>query len=194
MDLKIQEVTGRIRALREDLGISMQEMAAATGRSLSEYAAQESGERDLSFTFLYKASERLGVDVVELLTGENPRLARYAITRAGEGISIKRHAGFEYLHKASELKGKLAEPFVVTVPFDADAVDRHIHMSNHDDQEIEYVLSGHMRFAYEEHTEELFPGDLVMFDATRPHGMIALDGEPLVFIAIVIKDPGASAR
>ena len=54
MDPNIQEVTCRIRALREDLGITMQEMAAATGRSLAEYAAQESGEQDLSFTFLYK--------------------------------------------------------------------------------------------------------------------------------------------
>ena len=52
MDPNIQEVTCRIRALREDLGITMQEMAAATGRSLAEYAAQESGEQDLSFTFL----------------------------------------------------------------------------------------------------------------------------------------------
>lgn len=189
MDPNIQEVTCRIRALREDLGITMQEMATATGRSLAEYAAQESGEQDLSFTFLYKCAERLGVDVVELLTGENPHLSHYAVARAGEGIHIKRRAGFEYLHKASHLRNKLAEPFVVTVPYDPELVDKPIHLSNHDDQEIEYVLSGHMRFAYEDHIEELGPGDLVMFDATRGHGMVAIGGEPLVFIAIVIKAP-----
>ena len=54
MEPKIEEVASRIRSLREDLDISMQEMAQATGRSLSEYAAQESGEQDLSFTFLWK--------------------------------------------------------------------------------------------------------------------------------------------
>ena len=194
MDLNIQEVTGRIRALREDMGITMQEMADATGHSLAEYAAQESGEHDLSFTFLYKCAERMGVDVIALLTGDSPRLSRYSLVRAGEGIHIKRYAGFEYLHKAPNFKGKLAEPFVVTVPYDAELVDKPIHLSYHDGQEIEYVLSGRMRFAYEDHIEELNPGDLLMFDSTRGHGMIALDGEPLVFLAIVIKDPEASVE
>ena len=108
MEPNIKEVAGRIRALREDMDITQQEMADATGRSLSEYAAQESGEQDLSFTFLYKCAKKLGVDVIELLTGENPHLSGYTLTRAGEGLSIKRRAGFEYLHKAARLKDKLA--------------------------------------------------------------------------------------
>ncbi len=53
-------------------------MAEATGRSLEEYAAQESGERDLSFTFLYKCAAKLNVDVIELLTGEDPHLLNYS--------------------------------------------------------------------------------------------------------------------
>jgi mannose-6-phosphate isomerase-like protein (cupin superfamily) len=174
------------------MGITMQEMADATGRSLAEYVAQESGEQDLSFTFLYKCAERLGVDVVELLTGESSHLPHYAVSRAGEGIHVRRCAGFEYLHKASYLKHRLAEPFVVTVPYDPELEHKPIHLSYHDDQEIEYVISGHMRFSYEGHIEELEPGDLVMFDATRGHGMIATGGEPLVFLAIVIKDPKLS--
>ena len=72
----IKEVAGRIRALREDFDLTMQEMADATGRSVAEYAAQESGEQDLSFTFLYKCAKKLGVDVIELLTGETPHLKR----------------------------------------------------------------------------------------------------------------------
>ncbi len=100
MEPNIIEVANRIRALREDLDLSMQEMADATGRTMAEYAAQESGEQDLSFTFLYKCADRLGVDVIELLTGENPHLMGYSLTRKEDGLSIKRRAGFEYLHKA----------------------------------------------------------------------------------------------
>ncbi len=59
MEPNIKEVANRIRALREDLDLSMQEMADATGRTMAEYAAQESGEQDLSFTFLYKCAEAL---------------------------------------------------------------------------------------------------------------------------------------
>ena len=49
MEPNIKEVANRIRALREDLDLSMREMADATGRTMAEYAAQESGEQDLSF-------------------------------------------------------------------------------------------------------------------------------------------------
>ena len=44
MEPNIKEIVSRVRALREDLGLTMQEMAEATGRSVAEYAAQESGD------------------------------------------------------------------------------------------------------------------------------------------------------
>ena len=137
MEPKIEEVASRIRSLREDLDISMQEMAQATGRSLSEYAAQESGEQDLSFTFLSKCAKRFGVDVVELLTGENPHLTGYSLIREGDGLSVKRRAGFEYLHKAPQFKNKLAEPFLVTMPYLPEEQDKPIHLSYHRGQEID---------------------------------------------------------
>ena len=183
----IKEVAGRIRALREDLEITQQEMADATGRSVAEYAAQESGEQDLSFTFLYKCAKRLGVDVIELLTGENPHLTGYSLTRAADGLSIKRRAGFEYLHKAPHFKNKLAEPFLVTAPYIEEEQHKPIHLSYHVGQELDYIISGHMRFAYEDHIEDLGPGDLLMYDSGRGHGMIATGGEPCVFLAIVMK-------
>ena len=182
----IKEVAGRIRALREDFDLTMQEMADATGRSVAEYAAQESGEQDLSFTFLYKCAKKLGVDVIELLTGETPHLKGYSLVRDGEGLSIKRRAGFEYLHKAPHLGNKLAEPFVVTAPYLEEEQDKPIHLSYHKGMELDYVLSGKLRFAYEENIEEVGPGDTLMYDSGRGHGMIAIGGEPCVFLAIVM--------
>lgn len=187
MEPSIKEVANRIRSLREDSGITMQEMADATGRSLAEYAAQESGEQDLSFTFLYKCADRLGVDVIELLTGETPHLTGYSLTKDGDGLCIKRRAGFEYLHKAPHFRHKLAEPFLVTAPYVAEEQDAPIHLSYHAGQEIDYVISGRLRFAYEDRIEELGPGDLLMYDSGRGHGMIATGGEPCTFVAIVIK-------
>ncbi|MBQ1450382.1 MAG: cupin domain-containing protein [Eggerthellaceae bacterium] len=182
----IKEVAGRIRALREDFDLTMQEMADATGRSVAEYAAQESGEQDLSFTFLYKCAKKLGVDVIELLTGETPHLKGYSLVRAGDGLSIKRRAGFEYLHKAPHLGNKLAEPFVVTAPYLEEEQDKPIHLSYHKGMELDYIISGKLRFAYEENIEEVGPGDTLMYDSGRGHGMIAIGGEPCVFLAIVM--------
>ena len=187
MEPNIKEVAGRIRALREDMDLTMQEMAEATGRSVAEYAAQEAGEEDLSFTFLYKCAEKFGVDVIELLTGENPHLTGYSLTRAGTGLSIKRRAGFEYLHKAPHFRHKLAEPFLVTAPYLPEEQDVPIHLSRHKGQELDFIISGRMRFAYEDHVEELEAGDFLMYDSGRGHGMIAIGGEPCVFLAVVLK-------
>jgi len=187
---KIQEVVTRIRSLREDSEISLEEMAKATGRSVEEYEAQESGQHDFSFTFLYKCATTLGVDVIELLTGEAPNLTGYELTSKEEGLVIKRRAGFEYLHKAPFFKHKLAEPFVVTAPFLQEEQDRPVHLSYHEGQELDFVISGKLRFAYEDHIEELEAGDLVYYDSSRGHGMIATGGEQCTFLAIVLK-PGA---
>jgi quercetin dioxygenase-like cupin family protein len=128
--------------------------------------------------------------VIELLTGMAPQLSGYELTRGGEGLVIKRRAGFEYLHKAAFFKNKLAEPFVVTAPYIAEEQDKPVHLSYHEGQELDFVISGTLRFAYEDHVEDLVAGDLVYYNSNRGHGMIATGGEPCVFLAIVLK-PGA---
>jgi transcriptional regulator with XRE-family HTH domain len=188
MNPDIAQVARRIRALREDSDLTMQEMAEATGVTVAEYGDAESGEQDLSFTFLFRCAEKLGVDMIELLTGEGTHLTGYSVVRAGQGLSIKRRAGFEYLHLAPSFKDRLCEPFVVTAPFLAEEQDAPIALSRHEGQEFDYVLSGRLRFAYEGHTEELGAGDAVFYDSGRGHGMIAGGDGPCTFLAIVIKD------
>ena len=187
MESYIAEVVTRIRTLREDLGISAAQMAEATGRTVEQYEAQEAGSEDLSFTFLYKAAQRLGVDVIELLTGESPHLKNYSIVRKGEGLHIRRREGFEYLHQAPFFKNKFCEPFIVTAPYIEEEQDRPIHLSRHRGQELDYVISGRLRFAYEDRIEEIGPGDTLLYDSGRGHGMIATGGEPCVFLAVVMK-------
>ena len=194
MEPEVQEVANRIRSLREDLGLSLEDMAEATGRSAQEYEAQESGEKDFSFTFLYKCAQKLGVDVVEILTGETPRLKGYELTRKGKGLSIKRRSGFEYLHQAPFFLDKLCEPFVVTAPYFEEEQDKPIHLSYHAGQELDYIISGHLRFAYEGYVEELGPGDTLFYDSGRGHGMVATGGEPCVFLAIVLKPQESLAK
>lgn len=194
MDPEVKEAASRIKALREDLGYTVEEMAEATGRSTEEYIAQEAGEEDLSFTFLYKCADKLGVDVIEILTGESPHLTGYSLVKDGEGLSIKRRAGFEYLHKAPHFRHKLVEPFLVTAPYTEEEQQKPIHLSYHEGQEIDYVISGRMRFAYEDRIEEAGPGDLLMYDSSRGHGMIAIDGAPCKFLAFVIKPQGSNIR
>ena len=186
MELNTEELAKRISLLRQDLDFTIEDMAVATDRSAEEYAAQESGTQDLSFTFLQKCAKKLGVDVIELLTGESPHLKHYSLVRKTSGLSIKRRLGFEYLHKAPFFKNKLAEPFVVSAPYIEEEQHKDIHLSKHAGQEMDFILSGKMKFAYEDKIEILEAGDFLMYDSGKGHGMIATGGEPCIFLAIVI--------
>lgn len=188
MEPRIAEVAKRIRALREDMGLTAQEMAETTGLTTAEYEEMESGTQDLFFTFLYRCAEKFGVDIIALLTGESPHLTGYSVVRAGEGLAIKRREGFEYRHLAPNFSHKLAEPFLVTAPFIAEEADAPIHLSRHDGQELDFIVSGHLRFAYEGHIEEVAAGDALYYDSGRGHGMVAVGGEPCTFVAVVLKD------
>ncbi len=187
MELKIVEVAERIRGLREILEISCESMAEQTGVSTEEYRGYESGTVDFSFTFLFKCAEVFGVDMVELLTGDKPKLSFYSIVRKGAGLPISRRQGFEYQHLAHRFDGKVCEPFLVTAPYKAEEQDKPIHLSRHEGQELDFVLSGHLKMALEDHVEILGPGDAIYYDSGHGHGMIATGGEPCTFLAIILK-------
>ena len=187
-----RDIANRIRSLREDNDLTIEDMATATGRSASEYAARESGEMDLTFTFVYKCAKKFGVDVGELLTGESPRLRHYEIVRNGEGLILERHSDFHYLHKAPHFKDRLGEPFLVDVPYQPESQNEPIHLSYHKGQEMDFVLKGRLRFRFEgvreDRFEEVGVGDTLYYDSGRGHGMIAIGGEDAQILAVVF-DP-----
>lgn len=188
MEPKITEIAERIKTLREITEYSREYMAEATGVSVAEYVECEEGQKDFSFTFLYKCAKTFGVDMTELLTGEAPHLSGYTVVRGGKGLPIKRRAGFEYNHLAANFKGKMAEPFLVTAPYIESEQNVPIHLSHHAGQELDYIISGSLRFAHEDHIEDLKAGDSVFYDSGRGHGMIATSKEGCTFLAIVLRD------
>lgn len=187
METQISEIAQRIRGLRQLLEISEEEMAEITGVSLEEYREYEKGENDFTFTFLMKCALRFGVDLVELLTGENPHLSFYTVVRSGNGLPIERRKGFEYRHLAYLIKNKLAEPFLVTAPYSEEEQGLPIHYSTHEGQEFDYILKGSLKVDLEGHTEILKEGDAIYYDSGHHHGMIAVGGADCDFLAIVVK-------
>lgn len=187
MDAKIIEIAQRIKGLREILEIPAEEMAELLDITPEEYLAHEDGESDFSFTFLHKCAARFGVDIVELLTGENPHLSFFTVTKKGHGVSMSRRSGFRYQHMAHNLKGKLCEPFVVTAVYREEEQEKPIVLSTHEGQEFDYILKGSLKVRMENHILVLEEGDAIMYDSSHGHGMIATGGEDCVFLAVVIK-------
>lgn len=186
MTYNIKEVSDRLRASREALDVTPEYMAKRTGISVEEYMSFENGERDLPLSFMNNCAEALGIELIALLTGQSPKLTKYSVVRKGEGLRIERRERFEYYHLAYMFKNKCLEPMLVTAPYLEEQQNAPIKMSTHEGQEFDYIISGKMKFIINDRVEILGPGDSLYLDSKNPHGMIAIDGEDCVFIAILV--------
>ena len=187
MNDRIIEIAQRIRGLREDIGVSVAEMAQLVEVTEEEYLSYEDGNRDFSFTFLYKVADRLGVDISELLTGSSPTLSVYTHVKKGKGLSIERRKGLKYQSLAYLFKNRNAEPFLVEAVYDEAADKSEILQRSHDGQEFDYIL-GSLKVKIDNHEFIMEAGDSVYYDASHKHGMVATNGETCVFLAVVIRD------
>jgi len=185
MTEQLVEIGGRLRALREIVGLSETQMAARCDTDVETLKQYELGERDFSFSFLYQAADVLGVDVVDLMSGDSPKLSACSLVKKGEGFEIKRRKAYDYKHLAYTFRKKKAEPFMVEVePVESDVKpEQHAH----EGQEFNYVVEGGMDFYLGDIVYTLEAGDSVYFDSGIPHAMRARDGKKTRFLAVVIK-------
>jgi len=190
LDYKIQEMAGRIRALREIVGFTPHEMAAKTDVTVEEYLLCEEGKSDLNFAFIYRCALALGVNVTDIIEGQSPRLRSYTVTRQGNGQEISEAHGMTYYNLAYAFQNRIAEPLYVKSEYDPDSQHRDIELTTHAGQELDIVVSGKLTVQIGEHRETLGAGDTIYFDSDTPHGMIAASEEGCVFYAIVLNPTG----
>jgi len=184
MTEQLKEIGGRLQALRNIMDIPAEKMAKDLKLSVDDYIAYEHGERDFSFSFLFNAANLLGVDVLDIMSGETPKLTTCALVRNGEGYDIMRRDAYDYKHLAFTFNKKKAEPFMVTVEPDQSS---EVTMHTHDGQEFNYMVSGKMEFHLDDTIYVLAEGDSVYYDSGIPHAMKASSGQPAKFIAVVIR-------
>ncbi|MDR2701375.1 MAG: cupin domain-containing protein [Spirochaetaceae bacterium] len=184
MTSQLEEIGARLGALRDIFDITVETMAQTMKISVDDYSAYERGQRDFSFSFLQNAALIFGVDVVDIISGESPKLTKCALVRKGEGYDIERRKAYDYKHLAFTFSNKKAEPFLVTVePKEGETPTLH----SHEGQEFDYMLSGRMEFHFDNIVYELNEGDSVYFDSGVPHAMKAVGNQAVQFLAVVIK-------
>ncbi len=190
LDLKIKEMAGRIKELREIEGKTQEDMAVNTDVSLEEYIACEEGKKDLNFAFIYRCATALGVNVTDIIEGFSPKLTSYTVTRNGKGQEIANAHGMTYYNLAYAFQNRIAEPLYVKTVYDPEAERKPIECTTHAGQEIDIVVSGKLMVQIGKHREVLNAGDSIYYDSSTPHGMIAVGGEDCIFYAIVLNPSG----
>ena len=183
MDDQIKQIAERLRGLRDVLELTAEDIARDCEISAEEYRLAETGDYDISVSMLQKIARKYGIALDALMFGEEPKMSSYFLTRAGKGISIERTKSYKYQSLASGFLGRIADPFIVTVSPKADAT---VQFNSHPGQEFNMVLEGRMLLNINGKELILNEGDSLYFNSALPHGMLALDGKPVQFLAIIM--------
>ncbi len=184
MDEQIRQIGERLQGLRDALDLSIEEMASDCQISVEQYQAIELGESDISVSTLQRIARRFEIPLDVLMFGEEPKMSAYFLTRKGTGISVERTKAYKYESLASGFRNRKADPFIVTV--EPKPEDTPMYYNTHSGQEFNLVIEGRLLLSINGKELVLNPGDSLYFDSSLPHGMKALDGKTVKFLAIVM--------
>lgn len=185
MDEQIRQIGERVRGLRDALDLSIEKMAADCQLDLEQYQQIESGESDISVSTLQRIAHRFDIPLDVLMFGEEPKMSSYFLTRKETGISVERTKAYKYESLASGFRNRKADPFIVTVEPKPD--DIPMYYNTHSGQEFNLVIEGRLLLSINGKELILNPGDSLYFNSSLPHGMKALDGKTVKFLAIVMQ-------
>lgn len=184
MNEQIKQIAERLAGLRDALEITPEEMAEACNLTADEYLKLESGTVDISVSILHQVSQAFGIELTTLMFGDEPKMNSYFVTRKGKGIAVERTKAYKYQSLAAGFTHRKADPFLVTVHPKPD--DEPLYLNSHSGQEFNLILKGRMLFHINGKDLILEEGDSVYFNSELPHGMKALDGEKVRFLAIIL--------
>ena len=183
MDEQIKQIADRLRAMREVLAISPDAAATTCGITKDQYMNFESGQVDIPVSILHRMAQKHNFDITSLLTGEEPLMRSYTLTRKDKGLSVDRHKAYKYQALAGNFQNRKADPFVVGVDPRQDAT---VSFNSHPGQEFNYLIEGKLKIFIGNREMILEPGDSIYFDSGIPHGMLAMENRPAKFLAIIL--------
>jgi quercetin dioxygenase-like cupin family protein len=184
MNEQIKQIAERLAGLRDALEITPDEMAKACNISMEEYLSLETGNVDISISLLHQIATTYGIELTALMFGDEPKMDSYFITRSGKGSVVERTKAYRYRSLAGGFSKRKADPFMVTVSSKPD--DASVHLNSHAGQEYNYVISGRLLLQINGKDLILETGDSIYFNSELPHGMKALDGKDVCFLAVII--------
>jgi transcriptional regulator with XRE-family HTH domain len=176
----------RIRMLRERTGLSLTAAAAKSGVTKGTLSKIETGRVSSPISTFLRIAQALDVPVAEFFA-ESSRAPAFVLTRKNEGRIIARDGskfGYSYEALALEMRGKTAEPFLLTIrPEDPAGA------FSHGGQEFIYMLSGSMELTIGGEPLVLRPGDSLYFDPSRVHRTRAMGKKPAKFLCVFVQKP-----
>jgi transcriptional regulator with XRE-family HTH domain len=177
-------IAQNVRLLRQQLGLSVADMAARVGISKAMMSKIENAQTSPSLSTLALLAKGFDVPVTTLFRGADVERPA-AFVKAGTGARIVRtgtREGHEY-ELLGSLRGehKRLECLMVTLS----EKSKTYPLFQHPGTEFIYVLEGVMDYAHSRSVYRLHPGDSLQMDGEGAHGPADLIEVPIRFLSVI---------
>ena len=173
LDQRLTSVGPRLRSLRQQRDLSLAELSAMTGISVSTLSRLESGQRRPNLELLLPLAQAYGVpldDLVGTADPGDPRIRAQPFTQHGVTYQpLTRRPG-----------GMQAYKLVIV----GDRGRTEPELKTHEGYEWLYVLSGKLRLVLGEHDLVLHAGEAAEFDTRVPHWFDRAGTEPVELLSL----------
>lgn len=180
----IEDIGARIRAIREEKGVSLEDLSRLTGFEVAFLSGIETGQVQPQLGTMIKLSKALDSAFGRLVSGTGDKL--YSITRKAERRAAARSTSktgkkhlYSYKSLAPDVKGRHMEALLVQL---LTATEKEI--SVHDGEEFVFVLDGTVLLEIGGERFELEPGDSAYYLSTTPH-LIAAKEDKATILAVL---------
>jgi transcriptional regulator with XRE-family HTH domain len=176
----VEDIGQRIRKIREEKGLSLEELSGLTGFDVKFLSSLEKNEAQPQLGTVIKLSKALDSAFGRLVSGVGDKL--YSITRKDERRTVSRSTSqtgkkqvYIYKSLAPDVKGRHMEALIVQLE---EIPEKEI--SIHEGEEFIFVLNGEVLLEIGDDSFELEPGDTAYYLSTTPHHIAAKSGKATI--------------
>lgn len=180
----IEEIGERIKSLREERRLSLEQLSNLTGFDIELLSNIEVDKVQPQLGTLMKLAKALDSAFGRLISGVGDK--HYSVTRKGEQKVVSRSTSqkgkrqiYTYKSLAPEVKGRHMEALIVQLEENPDD-----EMSVHEGEEFIYVLDGIVSLKIGDDIFELDRGDSVYYLSTTPHLVASKSGKTTILAVL----------
>ncbi|MGA1862191.1 helix-turn-helix domain-containing protein [Deferribacter thermophilus] len=175
----------RIRKLRNDRGMTLQDVANLTGYSKALISQIENNVVMPPITTLAKIANVLNVKMTYFFEEEINYKDYYIVKKSERQFVFREGAKHGYLYEElAHIKNiDLFETFVVTIK----PGDQHKKLFSHEGYEFMYILDGKIRLYLNNDVLELEEGDSIAFNSKIPHYAESIINGPSKILSVRMK-------
>lgn len=183
-DGELERAIGReVRALRQQLDMTLQDVTRVTGLSVAMISKIENGQTSPSLSTLRALSKAFSVPINYFFRHvEEKRDASYV--PSGQGVQISRRgpkAGHEYWLLGHSANNRVSlEPYLVKLTRKTEVFPR----AQNSGVWFMHMLEGRIEFRYGDNIYVLSPGDSLTYDAAAPNGVERLVDLPVAYLCV----------